>query len=268
MSISVIIVNYNTGTMLAEVVQTVLSDDSIDEILVVDNNSHDNSMSLLSTNKKVKKYFRSKNSGFANSCNFAAHKAKGDYLIFLNPDCYVEKNSIKYLVTELKDNYNAGIIGCLVKNPDGSEQRATRRRLPSLWRTIKTVSKIENFASYCSCFAGVNLNHQNMPTQTIQVESISGAIIVMKDDVFNQIGGFDEKFTLHFEDLDLFKRTSDAGFKLLFNPLVTVVHHQGTSSLTNPDVKKLKKKGLIRYFKKHESKLSYNLIRLIIKVLP
>ncbi|HFC30053.1 MAG TPA: glycosyltransferase family 2 protein [Oceanospirillales bacterium] len=266
-TITVIIVNYNTGALLQQVVSQVLTDDSVSEIIIVDNNSQDESMSLLPENKKIQIYYRTENHGFAASCNFAANKTKAEYLLFLNPDCIPTQDSIKQLVQELQQQAKAAIIGCLVKNPDGSEQRATRRRLPTLMRAIKTYSRIEKLAKVCTCFAGVNLNFAPMPTKTQQVQAISGAFIIMRANIFHKIGGFDEKYPLHFEDLDLFKRTQDAGYKLLFNPNISVVHHQGTSSLSNPDVKNLKKQGLLRYFKKHESRTTYKIIRAFMRIL-
>ena len=85
----------------------------------------------------------------------------------------------------------------------------------------------------------------------------------MKTKEFKAINGFDENYPLHFEDLDLFKRTLDSGFNILFNPNVSVVHYQGTSSQSNPKVTKLKQIGRQRYFKKHLSYLSYLLVKLL-----
>ena len=265
-TISVIIVNYNTGQLLQQSVSQVLTDDSVSEIIIVDNNSQDESMNLLPKSDKIHVYFRKQNHGFAASCNFAAKKTKSEYLVFLNPDCLLTKNTIKQLVQELQMQPKAAIIGCLVKNPDGSEQRAARRRLPTLMRAIKTYSRIEKLAKFCTCFAGVNLNFAPMPTKTQQVQAISGAFFIMKANIFNEIDGFDEKFPLHFEDLDLFKRTQDAGYQLLFNPNISVIHHQGTSSASNPAVKSLKKQGLLRYFKKHTSPFAYIIVRVLSKL--
>ena len=158
---------------------------------------------------------------------------------------------------------NLAIVGCRVNNPDGSEQRASRRRLPTFWRAVITFSGIEKLARFCHCFAGVNLNHQPMPHSWQNVEAISGAFILMRTEVFDEINGFDEEFPMHFEDLDLFKRTQDLGYKIAFNPNVSVIHHQGTSSRSNPKVSEMKKQGLQRYFYKHCSTLSYLLVKLL-----
>ncbi len=280
---SVIIVNYNTGKLLKQAVDAALSNDGVNEVIVVDNHSKDQSMDLIDESDRVKKYFRKKNYGFAAGCNYGAKLAiqetgqevGQDILLFLNPDCIVQQNTIDELASalckqEYKQEYKqeqkqarVGIIGCRVNNPNGTEQRASRRRLPTLLRAIKTFLKIEKLAKYCQCFAGVNLNHLPMPKEIQQVEAISGAFIMMKAVVFNEINGFDEKFPLHFEDLDLFKRTHDLGYAILFNPNVEVVHYQGTSSQSNPKVEEMKAMGLQRYFYKHCSVFSYFLVKLL-----
>jgi N-acetylglucosaminyl-diphospho-decaprenol L-rhamnosyltransferase len=263
---SVIIVNYNTGELLKQSVDAALSSTSIKELIVVDNNSSDESMGLLQDDQRLKKLYREKNYGFAASCNYAAQVAKTDVLIFLNPDCIIQSSTIGDLLTTLGNNEKAAIMGCLVNNPDGTEQRASRRRLPTLWRAIKTFTHIEKLAGFCHCFAGVNLNHQTMVNTVTKVEAISGAFIMMKTHVFDEIAGFDEKFPLHFEDLDLFKRTGNAGYDILFDPQVSVTHYQGTSSKSNPKVAEFKRIGRQRYFKKHGSNFSNLVMKLLSKI--
>jgi GT2 family glycosyltransferase len=262
---SVVIVNYNTGKMLSEVTDTVVKSKQKVSIIIVDNNSIDNSMELIEDDPNIRKLFREKNYGFADSCNYGASFVKTPFVLFLNPDCYIQPETIQLLVYELEQNKKAAIIGCLVCNPDKSEQRASRRRLPTFWRAFKTKLKIEKLAKFSNLFAGINLNHQSMPKSTVFVEAVSGAFILMKTEVFKQIGGFDNKFPLHFEDLDLFKRTRDQGYQILFNPNVKVIHYQGTSSKMNPKVVEFKKVGLKRYFKKHGSIFSQIIINFFIK---
>lgn len=260
---SIIIINYNTGKLLATVVQAASQDASVKEIIIVDNCSQDDSMDSVAENTRIKKFFRHKNYGFASSCNFARTKTSSEFLLFLNPDCLLAEDSLSNSLKIFSRDKAVAIIGCLVNNPDGSEQRASRRRLPTFMRAFKTYSGLEKFARFCPCFAGVNLNHQTMPETWQTVEAISGAFILMRSTVFDEIKGFDEAFPMHFEDLDLFKRTLAKGHKIAFNPKVSVIHHQGTSSQSNPKVAEMKKQGLQRYFYKHCSKLSFFLVKLL-----
>lgn len=260
---SVIIVNYNTGKLLGPVVKAATQNKGVKDIIVVDNYSQDSSMESVSENVKIKKYFRKKNHGFASSCNFGRSKINSEFVLFLNPDCIISEDAIHTLLEKFNSDKDVAIVGCQVNNPDGSEQRASRRRLPTFWRAIKTFSRVEKLARFCHCFAGVNLNHQPMPQSWQSVEAISGAFIFMRAEVFDEIKGFDEKFPMHFEDLDLFKRTQDLDYKIVFNPHVSVVHHQGTSSQSNPKVAKMKKQGLQRYFYKHCSYVSYLIVKLL-----
>ncbi len=263
---AVIIVNYNTGELLSQVVEKVLVAQNTDEIIVVDNNSSDNSMELLPQSSRVKKYYRKTNAGFASSCNYGAKQTRADFLLFLNPDCLIQAESIVKTLDTIKDQ-DVGMVGVWVKNPDGTEQRATRRRLPTLWRAIKTYSKLEKFARFCDCLAGVNLSHQARPKKPLTVEAISGAYIFIKTSVFNEIKGFDESFFMHFEDLDLCKRVIDTGYRIILNPEIEVIHHQGTSSLSNKHVSEYKKQSLRRYFRKHCSVFSYYVIKTISRFL-
>ncbi len=266
-SCAVIIVNYNTGKLLSQVIDCVIKAEGVDEIIVVDNNSSDNSMEQLPDNPKIKIILRKTNAGFGSSCNLGAKHAQSEYLLFLNPDCLIQKDSIIESVKTFNKSCKLAIVGALVKNSDGTEQQATRRGLPTLWRAIKTYTKIEKLAKYCDCFAGVNLNYKPMFKQTKQVEAISGAYIFINASIFKELGGFDEGFFMHFEDLDLCKRTSDAGYNIVLNPLIKVTHHQGTSSQSNTKVGYYKKQSLVRYFRKHHSFISYRLVQLISRLL-
>jgi hypothetical protein len=251
--------------MLSEVTDAVSKSLQAVKIVIVDNYSTDDSMAKVESNSFISKFFREKNYGFADSCNYGAKLANTSFVLFLNPDCFVQPDTLTLLLSDLNKNQQAAIIGCLVCNPDNSEQRASRRRLPTFWRTFKSVTKLEKLAKYSEMFSGVNLSHQKMPKSTTEVEAISGAFILMKTASFNEIGGFDKDYPLHFEDLDLFKRTIDQGYKILFNPNVKVIHHQGTSSKSNPKIDELKRIGIKRYFKKHGSKISQIIINIFIR---
>jgi len=264
---SIIIVNYNTGDVLNQVVTQIINSQIVEEVIVVDNCSIDNSMQLLQSHDKLLTFNRKKNHGFASSCNFGAKFSNSDYLLFLNPDCFIQEKALIQLLKDLNISKTAGIIGCMVTNPDGSEQRASRRRLPTLMRAIKTFSGIEVLAKYCHCFTGVNLNHQSLKNHTYEVEAVSGALILIKKQVFYEINTFDEDYRLHFEDLDLFKRCLNNGNTILLNPQVKAIHHQGLSSKSNPSVAELKKDGMNRYFYKHCSYFSYLIVKTVNKIL-
>ena len=265
MNCSVIIVNYNTGDLLKRAVECVLAQSKATEIIIVDNFSHDSSMAELNNDERIKKYYRKKNYGFASSCNYGASRATCENLLFLNPDCLMPEKSLSPLLENLA-NREVGMVGCHITNSDGSEQRASRRRLPTFWRALKTFSGLEKLARVCDCFAGVNLNHRTVPSKPTSVEAISGALMLLKKSTFNEVGGFDEEYPMHFEDLDLMKRLLNANYQIIYNPLVSAVHYQGTSSQHNPKVEQMKKQGLIRYFEKHQSLPATALIKRLTKV--
>ncbi|MFK8013441.1 MAG: glycosyltransferase family 2 protein [Marinicellaceae bacterium] len=263
---SIIIVNYNTGDMLNQVVTKIIDCYSVESVIVVDNNSKDESMKLLQPHEKLQIIIRKENHGFAKSCNYGAKYTQSESLLFLNPDCLIECKDLDLLLIDLNNNEKTGIVGCMVQNPDGTEQRASRRRLPTLIRSIKTFSGIEKMAKFFHGFAGVNMNHLHAPNKNQSVEAISGAFILIKYNVFKKLNGFDEKFPLHFEDLDLFKRCLNIGNRIIFNPNVNAIHFQGLSSQSNPQVAVFKKMGLQRYFHKHCTFFSYMIIKIFNKL--
>jgi GT2 family glycosyltransferase len=138
-SVSVIIVNYNAGTLLLECVDSCIDEDT--EVIVVDNHSTDNSIDLLrtkltKTSKPVTIIVNKSNVGFAAACNIGASEAKADSLLFLNPDCRMDPGALKALTSTLAHNPQSGMVGALLVDPDGKEQGGGRRAVPTPWRSF------------------------------------------------------------------------------------------------------------------------------------
>lgn len=261
----VVIVNFNTGELLSECVDAVKKSLHPVNIFLIDNHSSDTSMQPFKGESEIQVHLRQKNFGFASSVNYGAEKGESEFILILNPDCIIEPNTIELLIADFKNSEKLGMVGCLVTNSDGTEQKASRRQLPTFWRTLMTVSKLEKLSNRVPILKGVNLNHQEMPSTNLKVEAISGAIMLVKRTVFEELDGLDEKFPMHFEDLDLMKRIQSLGYEISFNPNVKVKHYQGVSSQTNPRVEKMKRQGLLRYFKKHGTSLSHWIIKKALK---
>jgi len=261
----VVVVNYNTGLVLEKCLEKLFANKETEfNLIVVDNASNDNSLHIakdLLTNAHVIR--NKKNSGFAKACNQAAKCLNSKYIIFLNPDCFVQSNSLEKLITQIKQQKKAGIVGCCVNNMDGSEQRGSRRRLPTFFRIMFTWTKLESMP----LFKGMNLHANHREKGLMAVEAVNGACYIISRQVFEQLQGFDESFPLHFEDLDLFKRVLGADYHIYFDPDITVKHIKGHSSSDQQQIKQWKKTGIIRYFEKHQTKLSASIIKLLCKII-
>src|SRR5688572_26055250 len=131
MAVSVVIVNFNSGTLLTSCVRSVLASRTPLEVFVSDNASTDNSISqlrqLVGNDSRVRIVENETNLGFARGNNVVLPLCRGDYVLFLNPDCIIQPDTLERMVTAMYSHPQAGMAGCLVRNPDGSEQAGCRR---------------------------------------------------------------------------------------------------------------------------------------------
>lgn len=245
---SIIIINYNAGIHLRECVQTL---PSTSNVIIVDNASHDNSLSLVEALQLPNIHIirNDKNLGFAAACNIGAKSSTTDLLLFLNPDCRLEPNTIDELVTALNSAPDIGMVGGLLLNPDETEQAGGRRSVPTPWRSFSRAFGLSKL--FPRFFKDFNLHESPLPQEPISVEAISGACMLMKRSTFEQLGRWDDKYFLHCEDLDLCMRYRDAGYRILFVPNARLIHYKGICSQERPlAVEWHKHKGMLRFYHK------------------
>ncbi|MEO8002051.1 MAG: glycosyltransferase family 2 protein, partial [Arenimonas sp.] len=165
------------------------------------------------------------------------------WLVFLNPDAYVEPDSLSRLRDSAIEHAGAGLIGVDLVDERGVVDRAARRFDLSL------MSLFKNNADLDLIYMGRD------PENKVQiVEACSGALMMMPATVFHHIGGFDHGYRLHAEDLDLCRRVRLAGYEVLVDNSVRVIHVRGASGLTKPAwVEWQKHRSLWRYFQKYEA---------------
>jgi GT2 family glycosyltransferase len=213
---------------------------------VVDNNSTDGTPALLklmaATNERISVVRNPDNRGFSSACNQGASALDTPWVCFVNPDCFVRGDSLPRLVTHGMQRVGAGLLGVNMIDEFGQSDPAARRRDPSLRELLGRRGSREDL------YLGRD------PKQDLQaVEAVSGALMLMPLGLFLQIGGFDEEFHLHVEDLDLCRRTREAGYEVLVANDITVVHVGGVSSRSRPVwVEWQKHQSLWRYFDKFE----------------
>lgn len=259
---SVVIVNYNSGEWLVRCASAALKQTS--QVIIVDNASNDNSLALIESefpdHGPITIIRSSKNEGFAKACNKGAKLAKTDYLLFLNPDCELKEGAIQVLIDALEQNATAGMVGGVLTNEAGIEQRGSRRQIPTLRQAFLNLLGLSRF------FGDFNHHQQPLPANPIEVEAISGAMMFLRRDTFMQMNGFDEQYFLHCEDLDLCMRLRLMGKNILFVPNARAVHGRGVCSRSRPFfVLWNKHKGMAYFYKKfYKSKHSSLLMWIVI----
>jgi len=253
-SVSILVVNYNAGPLLADCVRTGL--EQAEEIVVVDNASSDGSMEALveqfPLETRLKMVRSERNLGFAAGCNLGAKSTTRSYILFLNPDCVLEPGALQRLVEVLEANPDAGMVGGLLIDPDGTEQGGGRRAVPTPWRSLVRATGLYRFANRCpSLFFDFHLYKQPLPDAPVEVEAISGALMLVWRKAMEDIGSWDEGYFLHCEDLDWCMRYRQKGWRIMFVPNARVVHHKGACSKTQPIfVEWHKHKGMMRFYRK------------------
>ncbi len=253
---SVIIAAFNSGDDLIQCVERVAASSATLEIIVSDNASTDESVDAVQVrwqgDERVRIIHNGSNLGFGAACNRGAAAARGDVLLILNPDCLVERDTIELLRKHLRDDATIGIIGATIVDANGRYEPASRRRDPLLRRALTTMFGLDRFESRSSSFDGATIA---TPAESAieTVDAVSGALIMIPRALFQTIGGFDEGYFLHCEDLDLCRRVRDAGSNVVCASDVRVVHAKGTSSRAHPVfVARQKHRGMWRWFTKFD----------------
>lgn len=253
---SVIVVSADSGPLLVDCVKRVLVSIGDVELILVDNASTDGepqkAIAAHAGDTRLRCLDNAKNLGFGPACNRGARIARGDVLVFLNPDCLLEGDTVARLRSTLEQSAEVGIVGADVCDQAGEPTPASRRRDPTLRRVAAMLTGAAKLQSRWSALAGVAISG-NRPTGAESVDAVSGACFAIRRDVFDRLGGFDEGYFLHFEDLDLCRRVRDAGMRVLLDPCAPVRHLQGSSSHHRSEfVARHKHAGMWRWFNRYD----------------
>jgi N-acetylglucosaminyl-diphospho-decaprenol L-rhamnosyltransferase len=254
---SIVIVAANSGADLQHCIERALAATTPVEILVSDNASHDGSIEAVATRwadePRVRIVRNGRNLGFGAGCNRAAAQVHGDALLFLNPDCAIEEDSVLRLRAYLAADAGIGLLGACIVGSDGQIEPASRRHDPTLRRALLSLSGLARLQARWPALAGTALPLRNAGPALETVDAVSGALMLLPRAVFTQVGGFDEGYFLHCEDLDLCRRVRDAGLRVACANAVRVVHGKGSSSRRRPFfVAWHKHRGMWRWFVKFD----------------
>jgi len=244
---SIIIVSYNTSDVLEVCLDSIFqSKEHNFEVVVIDNNSSDDSVEMIRENfKDVVLIQNSQNLGFAKAVNQGLKKAKGDFYLLLNPDAKVKNGAIKKLIDFAKRQRNLGAVGGKLINTDGTIQ-ASCYNLPSVKNAI-----LEFWLGKKGAFE----KYYPKSSKPVEVESIVGAAMLIPMKAIEQIGYFDERFFMYYEDLDWCRRAKRLKLKIFWHPDSQFIHLHGwvaskVSQLSSNRLRKSSKiyNGLLKYF--------------------
>ncbi|HVB84173.1 MAG TPA: glycosyltransferase family 2 protein [Rhodanobacteraceae bacterium] len=253
---SIVVVVADSGGDALACVEAALASAAAVELIVVDNASRDGVPEALACacagDARVRLLRNGANLGFGAAVNRGAALAQGDVLLVLNPDCRLERDSVARLRAELAAQPRAGLIGAVVCDIDGRPDRNAFRRDPLLARALATFRARALGRGDAAAAGGVH-GEGPMPTASVAVEAVSGALMLLPKAVFDAVGGFDEGYFLHCEDLDLCRRVRDAGYAVLLAGGVRVLHARGGSSRRRPlFVSWHKHRGMWRWFRRFD----------------
>lgn len=192
------------------------------EVKVVDNNSHDNTISIASGYDNVDIKRCSRNLGFAAACNIGAREATGTNLLFLNPDAYAVGDSLSKMVAFEESVGSGTIVGGSVIDQDG-EFTSSIRSFPSVFKLLSEALFLHKMFPKSSLFGTYFYSNisRNLP---VNVDAVEGSFMLVPTAVFRKLGGFDESFFLYSEDTDFCFRARKTGVPVVFFPDAKAVH--------------------------------------------
>lgn len=236
--LTIIIVNWNTREMLKNCLESIMKNQGNQniKIIVVDNNSKDGSKNMIEEQfPEVKLINSGSNIGFGRANNLAIKQTNTPFVLFLNPDTIVMENTIDNMLKFMESQAKVGAIGCKMINlfsgktkidTDGEAQMLGLQWTPTpikilikvLFLSNKVILKLKKYLPY------------HDPNKSGYVSFLPGACLMVKKEVLERVGGFDERFFMYAEDYDLCRRIKEAGWELYYMSEVEIAHYVGGAS--------------------------------------
>jgi GT2 family glycosyltransferase len=252
--VSVVIVNYHVKKELFECIESIYNSKPKTkyEIIVVDNDEEKTIGKELQKRFPKVIYIPNENKGFGQGNNIGAKSAKGENFFFLNPDTKIFPETVDNLATFLQKNKKAGIVAPLLcdKNNEAYKLQGVKELTP--FRALVVFSFINKLFPKNKVYRDYYLLDWDKKTLK-KVDVAPGTAFMIRKDIFEKAGGFDEKFFLYFEEFDLCKRVKSLEWKIFILPASKAYHVWGSSTRQRDDLKSIFQKSRFYYFKKHFS---------------
>ena len=253
MQLSVIILNYNVRYFLELcVLSTQKAIQNLDaEIIVIDNNSSDDSCAMMKQRfPNIKLIENKENLGFPKGNNIAVREAKGEYICILNPDTVVAEDTFEKILKFQKTNSNIGITGCKLIDGTGNFLSESKRGIPTPWVAFTKIFGLYKLFPNTSLFNKYYAQHLD-ENQTGKVDILVGAFMLMKRELYNEIRGFDENCFMYSDDIDLSYMALQKGKSNYYFHETTVIHYKGESTVKDGTYMKRFQEAMNFFYKKH-----------------
>lgn len=249
---TIIIVNYNSGDQVKDLIMSIDTNIASKQIIIIDNASIDNSRDILAKIclDEMLIVWNDENIGFGRANNIGAKIAQGEFLIFINPDSKLieDTNMESYFLNYLSDS-EVGIVAPKIIYPDGTVQPSWVQRystlqtfiaqllsLGAIYRRLRSVKLLKWMMSAVGNLLFPNsadeyIHRFEEVSQAYSCCWVSGACFAIRKELFNKIGGFDDRFFLYSEDEDLCRRLKIYGKKIIYDPTIRVCHDVGGTSI-------------------------------------
>lgn len=255
--ISVIIVNYNVRDFLEQCLLSIKRalKDIPSEIIVVDNASVDGSVQMLKERFPEVYLIESKtNLGFSAGNNLALKRAKGSFIVLINPDTVVQENTFQQLLDFFQTHPDASAATCKILNPDGTFSVDCRHSVPTPATAFWKLLGLNRLFPKSRIFGRYNLTYLD-ENEINQVEAISGSFMMIRREVVEKVGPLDETFFMYCEDIDYCHRINQAGGKIYYVPDSQIIHYKGESTKKNNlDYVITFNRSLYKFYRKHYQK--------------
>ena len=232
MKLSIVIVNYNVKFFLEQCLVSVFeaSKDIETEVWVVDNNSVDGSVAMVQEKfPQVKLIANNDNPGFSKANNQALRQTTGEYILLLNPDTLVEKDTFRKCIDFMENHPDCGGLGVKMINGEGRYLPESKRGFPSPEVSFYKISGLIHLFPKSKRIARYYLGHLN-ENETNEIEILPGAYLMIRKTVMDKIGLLDETFFMYGEDIDFSYRILLAGYKNYYLPSARIIHYKGEST--------------------------------------
>jgi len=230
----IVIVNWNSGNQLKECIKSIQSAEFtncvLNKVIIVDNDSKDNSIELVRELNfdKLEIIQNKENLGFGKACNIGAKLAQEDFILFLNPDTKVYKDTFQKLFNIIKNNHdtNIAVYGIQLIGDDGKVQRTCARFPTAKHFIIRSLGLNKLNPRLFPSYTMEDWDHK----ETRETNHVIGAFFLLKRHLFERLNGFDERFFVYIEDLDFSKRAHGLGYKAIYITESKAYHKGGGTS--------------------------------------
>jgi len=248
--LSIVILSYNTKRLTKECLLSLkINRGEIDfEVIVSDNGSSDGTCTMVEKEFPWVRLVENRdNLGFAAGNNKARDYCRGEYVLFLNSDTKVPKDTLKETINYIEKNEDIGALSCKIVLPNGSLDKDSRRSFPTPWvafthlvlRLDRIFPQSKLFARYWYGYLPANYIHE--------VDVIQGAFFLVRKKILDKVGWFDEDYFLDGEDIDLCWKIRKAGWKIIYFPQVSILHLKGASKGKGTYSRVIDQKSRLKY---------------------